>query len=313
MPELRDLNLNRLVVFAAVVEAGSLSAAAERLGVAKTMVSAHIQRLEAEVGATLIVRTTRRSNLTEAGRTLYEASRECVRAASDALAAISATSAISGPLRGLVRVASPIDYGELAVAPALAALHRTQPQLDVELVCGDSYVDLVAERIDVAVRLGNLRDSSYRSARLGQYLRWIVASPAFLAGRRLPESPGELGEWPFVSLSTMAHPHTLSLCDLSGQRVRVRCKRAFLANTASACRAATLAGAGFAVMTDFSIGEDLAAGRLVRLFPQWGGEPAAIQAVFPSTRQPSPKVAAVIDALRRYLDRADQPRATARR
>ena len=66
-------------------------------------------------------------------------------------------------------------------------------------------------------------------------------------------------------------------------------------------------------MTDFSIGEDLAAGRLVRLFPQWGGEPAAIQAVFPSTRQPSPKVAAVIDALRRYLDRADQPRATARR
>jgi DNA-binding transcriptional LysR family regulator len=310
MPELRDVNLNRLVVFAAVVEAGSLSAAAERLGLAKTMVSAHIQRLEAEVGATLIVRTTRRSNLTEAGRTLYEASRECVRTASDALAAISAS---SGPLRGLVRVASPIDYGELVVTPALAALQRTHPELDVELVCGDGYVDLVAERIDIAVRLGNLRDSSYRSARLGQYLRWIVASPAFLAGRRLPESPSELGEWPFVALSTMAHPSSLSLCDASGQRVRVRCKRAFLANTASACRAATLAGAGVALLTDFSIGDDLAAGRLVRLFPQWAGEPAAIQAVFPSTRQPSPKVAAVIDALRTYLARADQPRATARR
>ena len=310
MPELRDINLNRLVVFAAVVEAGSLSAAAERLGLAKTMVSAHIQRLEAEVGATLIVRTTRRSHLTEAGQTLYEASRECVRAASDALAAISDT---SGPLRGLVRVASPIDYGELVVTPALAALRRAHPGLDVELICGDGYADLVAERIDVAVRLGNLKDSSYRSARLGQYLRWIVASPAFLAGRRLPESPIDLGTLPFVAMTTMPHPYLLSLCDASGQRARVRCKRAFLANTASACRAATLAGAGFAMLTDFSIGADLAAGRLVRLLPQWAGEPAAIQAVFPSTRQPSPKVAAVIDALRAYLGQADQPRTSARR
>ncbi|RDU98246.1 LysR family transcriptional regulator [Trinickia dinghuensis] len=310
MAELRDLNFNRLVVFAAVVEAGSLSAAAERLGLAKTMVSAHIQRLEAEVGATLIVRTTRRSNLTEAGRTLYEASRECVRVASDALAAISAA---SGPLRGAVRVASPIDYGVLVVAPALAELRRMHPALEVELVCSDGYVDLVAERIDVAVRLGNLKDSSYRSAPLGQYLRWLVASPAFLAGRQRPVLPSELAELPFVALSTLTHPYTLSLRATSGERERVRCKRAFLANTASACSAATLAGAGFGLLTNFSIGEDLAAGRLVRLLPQWAGEPAAIQAVYPSTSQPSPKVAAVIEALRTYLTRIDQPRAIARR
>ena len=310
MPELRDLNLNRLVVFAAVVEAGSLSAAAQRLGMAKTMVSAHLQRLEAEVGATLIVRTTRRSNLTEAGRTLYEASRECVRAASDALAAISSA---SGPLRGTVRIASPIDYGVLVVAPALATLRASHPELEVELVCSDDYVDLVAQGIDVAVRLGNLKDSSYRSAKLGEYLRWVVASPAFLAGRRLPRSPGELAELPFVALSTLAHPYTLSLSDAGGQHVRVRCPRAFVANTASACRAATLAGAGFALLTNFSVGNDVAAGRLVRLVAQWSAEPAAIQAVFPSTSQRSSKVAAVIDALRAYLGSADQPRAIARR
>ncbi len=309
MPELRDINLNRLVVFAAVVEAGSLSAAAQRLNLAKTMVSAHLQRLEAEVGATLIVRTTRRSNLTEAGRTLYEASRECVRAASDALAAISAT---GGPLRGAVRVASPIDYGVLVVAPALAALRCTHPELEVELVCSDGYVDLVAERIDVAVRLGNLKDSSYRSARLGEYLRWVVASPAFLAARRLPQSPSELAELPFVALSTLAHPYTLSLRDTSGERLRIRCQPAFVANTAGACGAAVLAGAGFGLLTNFAIGEELAAGRLVRLVPRWAAEPAAIQAVFPSTSQRSPKVAVVIDALRTYLDRADQ-RAIARR
>lgn len=300
MSDLRDINLNRLVVFAAVVEAGSLSAAAQRLGLAKTMVSTHIQRLEAEVGATLIVRTTRRSSLTDAGRTLYEASRACVQTATDALAAISAR---SGPLRGVVRVASPIDYGVLVVTPALAELRRLHPELEVELICSESYVDLVAERIDVAVRLGNLKDSSYRAARLGQYLRWLVASPTFLAGRPLPESLEELANWPFVALSTLAHAHTLSLSDASGERVSIRCKRTFVSNTASACRAATLAGMGFGLLTNFSVDEDLAAGRLVRLFPQWAGEPAAIQAVFPSASQPSPKVAAVIDALRTYLER----------
>ncbi|TAM50716.1 MAG: LysR family transcriptional regulator [Paraburkholderia sp.] len=298
MPQLRDINLNRLVVFAAVVESGSLSAAAERLGLAKTMVSTHMQRLEAEVGATLIVRTTRRSSLTEAGRTLYEASRACLRTASDALAAIATT---PGPLRGAVRIASPIDYGALVVAPALVALQRAHPQLQIELMCADGYADLVAERIDVAIRLGNLKDSSYRSARLGQYLRWLVASPEFLAGRKLPASPSGLSEMPFVALSTMPHPNTVALSSAGGQRLRVRCKPAFVANTANACRAATLAGAGFALLTDFSIEEDLAAGRLVRLFPQWAGEPAAIQALYPSARQPSPKVSAVIEALKSHL------------
>lgn len=299
MPELRDINLNRLVVFAAVVETGSLSAAAERLGLAKTMVSTHMQRLEAEVGATLLVRTTRRSNLTEAGRTFYDASRACLQAASDGLAAISAA---SGPLRGAVRVASPVDYGALVVAPALVALRRTHPELEVELIGGDGYADLVAERIDVAIRLGNLKDSSYRSARLGQYMRWLVASPGFLAEWRMPKSPSGLADLPFVALTTIAHPYTLSLTSAGGQRLSVRCKRAFLANTATACRAATLAGAGFALLTDFSIEEDVAAGRLVRLLPRWAGEPAAIQAVYPSARQSSPKVAAVVDALKEHLN-----------
>jgi DNA-binding transcriptional LysR family regulator len=298
MPELRDINLNRLLVFAAVVEAGSLSGAAERLGLAKTMVSTHMQRLEAEIGATLIVRTTRRSHLTEAGHTLYEASRACLRTASDALMAISSA---SGPLRGAVRVASPVDYGALVVAPALVTLRRAHPHLAIELVCGDGYADLVAERIDVAIRLGNLKDSSYRSARLGQYQRWLAASPAFLADHSLPHAPSGLAELPFVSLSTIAHPHTLSLVGEGGRRMTVRCKRAFTANTANACRAATLSGAGFGLLTDFSIADDLAAGRLVRLFPSWAGEPAAIQAVYPCARQPSPKVSAVVDALKSHL------------
>lgn len=301
MPELRDVNLNRLVVFAAVVEAGSLTAAAQRLGLAKTMVSTHMQRLEAELGTALIVRTTRRLNLTDAGRTLYETSREFLRAAAEALAAIAAT---SGPLRGSLRVGAPIDYGALVVAPALVALRREHPALDVELICGDQYVDLVAERIDVAIRLGNLKDSSHRAVRLGEYKRWLVASPEFIGMWGMPASPEALSALTHVGLSTLPHPHTLALQRADGEKRRVRCDDVFSTNTATACRAATLAGGGFGLLTEFAAGEDVAAGRLVRLLPEWASEPAGIQAVFPSASHTSPKVAALIGVLKKQLSRA---------
>jgi DNA-binding transcriptional LysR family regulator len=300
MPELRDVNLNRLVVFAAVVEAGSLTAAAERLGLAKTMVSTHMQRLEAELGTALIVRTTRRLSLTDAGRTLYETSREFLRAAAESFAAVAGT---SGPLRGSLRVAAPIDYGALVVTPALVALRRAHPALEIELIGGDRYIDLVAERIDVAIRLGNLSDSSYRAVRLGEYMRWLVASPEFVAMWGMPASPEALAVLPYVGLSTLPHPRTLALQRADGQRRRVRCDNVFSTNTATACRAATLAGGGFGLLTEFSVREDVAAGGLVRLLPEWSTEPGGIQAVFPSASHTSAKVAAVIGALKAQLSR----------
>ncbi len=119
MADLRDVNLNRLAIFVAVVEAGSLTAAAERLGLAKTVVSTHMQRLESEVGANLLVRTTRRLSVTDAGRVFYDACRDIVRATEAALDAVSSD---AGPLRGTLRVSVPIDYGALVVAPAVVAL-----------------------------------------------------------------------------------------------------------------------------------------------------------------------------------------------
>ncbi len=138
MADIRDVNLNRLAIFVAVVEAGSLTAAAERLGLAKTMVSAHVQRLEAEIGASLVVRTTRRLNVTEAGRAFYDACRDILRATETALAAVAGD---AGPLRGTLRVSAPVDYGALVVAPALVALRDAHPALEIELQCDDRVVD----------------------------------------------------------------------------------------------------------------------------------------------------------------------------
>ncbi|MFM0346671.1 LysR family transcriptional regulator [Paraburkholderia sp. NPDC080076] len=305
MADVRDVNLNRLAIFVAVVDAGSLTAAAARLGLAKTMVSTHMQRLEAEVGASLLVRTTRRLGLTEAGRAFYDASVKILRATEDALSAIGGETA---SVRGMLRVSSPIDYGSLAVAPVLVELRRTHPQLNVELLCTDRYVDLIADGIDVAIRLGRLADSNYRAVKLGSFVKWVVASPDFVEIWGQPQTPAELSAMPFCALTVLPRPLTLDLQRNGGKSdgdvETVRCENALLVNTADACRAATLAGGGFGLLTDFSIGGDIAAGRLIRLLPEWATEPASIQAIFPPTSHPPPKVRALIDTFKKQLERA---------
>ncbi|MGT2473150.1 LysR family transcriptional regulator [Paraburkholderia terrae] len=304
MADVRDVNLNRLAVFVAVVEAGSLTAAATRLGLAKTMVSTHMQRLEAEVGASLLVRTTRRLGITEAGRAFYDASVKILRAAEEALAEIGGEEA---PVRGTLRVSCPIDYGTLVVAPVLVELRRAHPRLDIELLCSDHVVDLIADGIDVAIRLGRLADSNYRAVTLGGFEKWVVASPGFIETWGEPQTPTDLPALPFVALTVLQRPQTLDLRHTSGSTESVRCENAFLVNTAEAARAATLAGGGLGLLTDFSIGKDIAAGRLVRLLPEWSTEPAGIQAVFPPTQHTPSKVRALIETFRTYLARDAAP------
>jgi DNA-binding transcriptional LysR family regulator len=298
MSSLSAVNLNRLVVFAAVVEAGSLTAAADRLGIAKTMVSTHMQRLEAEVGASLLVRTTRRVSVTEAGSAFYEASRHILNTAEDAISALDQD---SGALRGTLRVATPIDYGASVIAPALVAMRQTHPELKVELVSADRLVDLVAEGVDVAIRLGRLADSSHRAVQIGGLVKWLVASPEFIETWGKPTRADALAKLPFVAMSALTKPLAVTLESKRGAKQTIRFSAGFFADTAPTCRAATLAGGGVAFLSDFSTREDIAAGRLVRLLPDWSSPLAGIHAVFPPTRYPAPKVRFFIDALKARL------------
>jgi len=295
MADLRDVNLNRLAVFVEVVEAGSLTAAAERLRLAKTMVSTHMQRLEAEVGVSLLVRTTRRLNVTEAGRRFYESAREILHATEAALAEVAGD---ASALRGKLRVSAPIDYGSLVVAPTLVDLRRAHPQLEVELVCSDRYANLIDENIDAAVRLGRLANSSYRSVKIGKFVKWIVAAPSFVAEYGMPRKPADLAALPYVTLSALPKPLTFDLVHARGTTCTVRCQSPIVTNTATACRAATLAGGGFGLLTDFSTSNDIAAETLVRLLPSWETPDADISVVFPPTRRVPTKTLALIDALR---------------
>ncbi|WP_159667555.1 LysR family transcriptional regulator [Andreprevotia sp. IGB-42] len=296
MANLAAINLNRLLVFVTVVEAGSLTAAATRLGLAKTMVSTHMQRLEHEVGTSLLVRTTRRLGLTEAGEAFYEASRRIVR---EVEAAVDAAAQDSSAPRGTLRITAPIDYGATVVAPVCVALRQRYPDLKIELLAGDRLFDLVGEGIDVAIRIGNLPDSNHQAVRIAGFNDVLVASPALLQHRSVPATPAALADWPFIALSVLPQPLNWAFSHQdTAARQTVRFAAGFSANTAYGVRAAALAGGGLAMLPDFAVRDDLASGALVALLPQWQAPVGGIHAVFPAARHRPRKVRVLIDALR---------------
>jgi len=302
MQALGGVNLNRLVVFVSVVEAGSLSAAARRLGLAKTMVSAHVQRLEAEVGASLLLRSTRRQSLTDAGEAFYDAARRIVH---DAQEAISAASQDTAEPRGTLRITAPIDYAASVVAPVAVALRRRHPDLKVELTAADRVIDLLKEGIDVAIRAGRLADSSLQATRIGSFSEWLVASPQLFDGAEPPARPQDLARLPFVALSVLPQPATWTFTSHTGRSRRtLRFEPAVSANTSHAVRSAVLAGGGLAVLPDYAVKADVAAGRLTKMLPQWSLPESGIYAVFPASRHRPRKVRAFLDALRLHIEQS---------
>ena len=305
MANLIDINLNRLTVFAAVVETGSITAAARRLGLAKTMVSTHMQRLEAEIGSNLLVRTTRRLHLTEAGSLFYEACQKILR---DTEMAIAQASSNTQQLRGMLRISATVDFGATMIAPLAAELCKSNPDLRVEIVASDNRVDMVAAGIDLSIRVGRLADSSHKAALIANFEEWVLATPDFLQGfgfsqGKWPQTPEQLEQLPFVGLSVLPNPVNWTFVRPGHASVPVRFTSAIMANTSAAVRAAAMAGAGVMIQPHFMALEDMAQGRLVRLLPEWTLQGGGIYAVFPAQVQRSHKVAVFIEALKeRYQD-----------
>lgn len=265
------------------------------------MVSAHIQRLEAEVGASLLVRTTRHLSLTDAGEAFFEASRRIVRDADEAIA-------IAGQdghePRGTLRVTAPVDYGAAVIGPVAAALSIKYPKLKIDLITADRVLDIVSEGIDVAVRLGQLTDSSYRATRIGGFTDWLVASPHLFGGRARPDNPDDLVDWRFIALSVLPHPTSWTFENPEKAKHPVRWEATLSANTATAVREIAIAGGGLAILPDFAVAEAVAGGRLLRILPRWRLPSGGIHAVFPSARQQRKKLRVFIDAMRDHIGQA---------
>jgi DNA-binding transcriptional LysR family regulator len=292
-----DVNLNRLAVLVALVRAGSFTAAAETLGMTKAMVSQHVARLERELGVTLLLRSTRRMTLTEAGSAFHAA---CVRILAEAEAAIEQVGRGQEKPSGTLRLTATSDYGTPVVAPALAQFMRLHPQLQVDLVLTDHVSDLIAERFDLAIRMGRLRDSDLRSARLGAFRQLMVASPAYLTRHAEPRTLSDLAAHDWVALTLLSSPLRWTFHAPDGSRRTVRMRAVAQANNVAAAHALVLHGAGVSVLPDYLVTGDVREGRLVVLLAQYTLPECGIHAVYPGRQAPA-KVRAFIDYLREYL------------
>lgn len=287
---MRNNNRSDLETFVAVVDAGSFTQAAVRMGRSKAGVSRQVKRLEERLGARLLNRTTRSLSLTESGAALYERSSPALAELRDAEAAAALQQVTP---QGRLRASVPVAYGHRVVAGLLFQLVDEHPGLELDLSFTDRYVDLVNEGFDLVVRIGDLADSTLIAKRLGDTRRMVCASPAYLEGRNPPEKPTDLLNHRCLLYSQQAAGSAWRFAD----GVTVNARGPIRADSGDALLGAARAGLGIAWLPDFFVREDIADGRLVRLLEHHEAEPLGIWAVFPHSRHLSLKVRLAVDRL----------------
>jgi DNA-binding transcriptional LysR family regulator len=287
--------LDQMATFVRIVDGGSLAAAARSLNRSVPALSRQLAALEQELGVPLIVRSTRRHQVTDAGHVWYQRSTAILQ---DVEAA--RRSVLPGAVHGRLTVSAPITIGLHCVVPALGPLTSRYPKLKVELSLDDRLVDLVASGVDVVIRAGApLGESTSLIARpLMSFQRIAVASPAYLEAHGTPSSPAALrqheclvqlgGEGPISTWTFQRHQ--------TARSVEVNSRLALTAPIA--LRALAVAGHGVAWLAEWLVQEELAAGRLVRLFPTWSSAPLTAWALFRVELRAAERVRAFVEAMR---------------
>lgn len=280
--------------FVRVAETGSFTAAAERLRSSKSAVSRHVAALEAELGARLFHRTTRSLTLTEAGRGYCERATRILADLDDANLSVSRLQAAP---RGKLRVNAPMSFGFLHLAPAIPDFLFRYPDVEIDMIMNDRFVDLVDEGFDVAVRIGALEDSSLVARRLAPMRRVACASPGYLKSRGVPASPDDLKAHDCLCYINVSLAHEWRFVAPDGRPWPVEVKGRLAANNGDALRAAALRGLGIANLPTFLVGGDLQEGTLVTVLDTFVPQDMSMSAVYPHARHLSPKVRAFVDFL----------------
>jgi DNA-binding transcriptional LysR family regulator len=287
--------LDELTTFLAIYEAGSLISASRRLRRSPPAVTRALGALEDRIGLRLFERTTRRLAPTEAGRLLVERARALLEDYEQALVGAS-----HAPVRGVLRITAPVQFGRRHVAPIVSALLNDYPDLRIELSLNDRNLDLIEEGIDVAVRIGNLPDSNLIARQVGSVRRVAVASPRYIAARGTPRVPADLAK----------HDTIFGMARSSAREWRfgrkrrgavVRLSPRLLVDDVEAQVQAAKAGRGVARMLSYQVAEELAAGTLVCLLREFEPEPLPVQLVTLSRSHMTSKVRAFIDTAVKVL------------
>ena len=279
--------------FLGVVESGSFTAAAEKLGISKALASKHVATLERRLGARLINRTTRRLALTEVGRIYAERSKRLLAEFDEIESTVQER---QGQVRGLLRLTAPVTFGEAYLAPVIADFLKSNPDLSIELSLTDQIVDLIEEGFDAALRIGDLDDSSLFARRISRMRTVYCAAPAYLDRCGRPSRPEELSRhqcvidlnyktgasWPFA---------------INGERRLVRVEGRYRVNSARAVRDALLCLGGIARCPSFMVADDIAAGLLDVVLSGYEIDDFGIYLIYPHSLHLPAKVRAFADFL----------------
>jgi DNA-binding transcriptional LysR family regulator len=286
------MDLNEIVVFAKVVETRSFTAAAAQLGLPKSTVSRKVAQLEERLGVRLLQRTTRKLSLTEIGQAYFE---RCQRIVSDIMVAEQMVTDMQSTPRGLLRVTAPVDLGAFALGALVTQFLTDFSDIHVELVLTDRVVDLVDEGVDLGIRFGPLAESTLIARKLTSVDMRLCASPSYLAKRGTPAHPDDLDVHDIVCFVPIPRLATWTLRGPDGQSVELTPSARLVSNNLMVIRDAVAAGGGITQLPEFVCG-DCNEG-IVQVLPEWTSAPAELYAVYPSTRNSSPKLRTFVEFL----------------
>lgn len=290
--------LRRMALFARVVETGAMSAAARELGMSTSAVSQQIRQLETETGVVLLHRSTRKLTLSEAGAAFYEGCAEMVKAAQSAEQRLAQ---LRDAAVGELRIAAPVGFAGTHLAGALGPLLTNNPELRLRLFIEDRRIDLIEERIDLAIRIGALADSTLVARELASWSVVLCAAPAYIARRGLPKTPEDLLDHDWLVLTVLETPHQIELTGPGNENFRARLEARVASTNSRSLREMALAGTGIARQPLPDVEEEIRSGKLIQILPEWRVPAIGVYAVTPQRDAQPAKVRHAIEALRRYL------------
>jgi DNA-binding transcriptional LysR family regulator len=279
--------LRLMETFVRVVETGSFSAVAREGLTTQSAISKHVQALEAQLGAKLLVRSTRSHSLTEAGRLYYERCRQVLDALEEARIEVHRA---EHEIHGVLRVAAPAAFGRLHIVPRLQGFYEQHPKIKIDLQLDDSFVDLVAAGIDVAFRVGELKDSRLVARRIGTAHRTTFAAPSYLAKYGEPTHPNELLRHQCLIYTGVSNMNEWLYRQEDKSETVVRISGNFQSNSSEAIRQAVCDGLGISYSPLWIYGDDLRAGRVKPILTRYSLPSLPLNVVFQPARRPSLKV-----------------------
>jgi DNA-binding transcriptional LysR family regulator len=285
-------DVSELRTFVKIVSAGSLSAAGREMGLALSVVSKRLATLERRTETNLIVRSTRRLALTEEGQRLFDRAQRILAEVDEAEAALS-----HGRVepQGALRVSATVAFGRAHISPVCRDLVLTYPKISIDLMLTDRLVDLIDERIDVVIRIGAPSDSDLTMRKLIDNHRIIAAAPSYLERRGTPSTPDELAHHECLLYNRNAQARW-QLAHADGRSVAIEVSSRLRCDNGEVAHDWALAGCGLMMKSWVDVAPDLAAGRLIRVLPEWQSDPAPICALF-SQRQMPTRVRLFVEAV----------------